>query len=298
MSKRNRHVPALLDDPDRVAFEQARAPHQQALPDIIPHYEKTCKQIAECVRLDELNNIIKQQDKLRGIARILENQEAEINLAELKLRALEHLGQLSSKLDKVTSGPGRGRKSLPRRGKAFRLKQAGISTSVAGRGEQLHKLGRPELERYFAECRERGQPASLEHILRRQQLRPGIQTRPYTNNDAGFFGQDAKGLSQTGRLFKAAERLSDLDQIKLIIRLGAKQSKGRFQPVLAWVFTYGQASDLAQDLSQRPLADHEPYLSRLAQKPKISGALDWNEVTKDAHDRQQPCPRNRSRASR
>ena len=47
MSKRNRHVPALLDDdPHRVAFEQARAQHQQPLPDIIPRYEQACKQIA------------------------------------------------------------------------------------------------------------------------------------------------------------------------------------------------------------------------------------------------------------
>jgi hypothetical protein len=296
MSKRNRHVPALLVDPHRVAFEQARAPHQQPLPDILPYYEQTCKQIAECVRLDELSNIVKENDKWRAIARILENQEAEINLAEIKLRALRRLGELSSKLKKA-SGPGRG-KRLPRRGKSFRLKREGFSTSTAQRGEQLYKM-RDEFDRYLAECRERGQPASLEHILRRQQLNPGIQTRPWTNNDAGLFGQDAKGLSPTGRLFKIAKRQSDLDKVKLIIALGATLSESPWKPLLAWLFTDGQASNLAQDLSQRPLADHEPHLSRLAQKPKpISGALDWNEVTKDAHDQQQPCPRNRSRASR
>src|SRR5262249_41595128 len=137
---------------------------------------------------------------------------------------------------------------------------------------------------------------SLGHILRRQQLRPGIRTRPYTNNDAGFFGQDAKGLSQTGQLYETLKRLPDLERLKLIIRLGAGLPESPWQPLLAWVFTDGQVVNLAQDLSQRPVADHEPYLSRLAQQPKpISGVLDWNEVTKDAHHQQQPCPKNRRR---
>jgi hypothetical protein len=289
MSKRNRQVPALLDDdPHRVAFEQARAPHQQPLPDLIPYYEQTCKQIAECVRLDELSNIIKESDKFRAIARILENREAEKDMAELKLLALRRLGELSSKLKKA-SGPGRG-KRLPRRGKSFRLKREGFSTSTAQRGEQLYKMG--EFDRYLAECREQ-----YADLLRRRQLRPGIQTRPWTNNDEGFFGQDAKGLSQTGRLFKTAKRLPDLDKLKLIIRLGDSLPE-KWQPLLAWVFTDHQASNLVQDLSQRPLADHEPLLSRLAQRPQPISALDWNEVTKDAHHQQKPCPRNRSRASR
>jgi hypothetical protein len=287
MSKRNRHVPALLDDPNRVAFEQARAQHQRPLPDLIPYYEQTCKQIARCVRLDELSNIVKESDKWRAIARILENQEAEINLAEIKLRALRRLGELSSKLKKA-SGPGRG-KRLPRRGKSFRLKREGFSTSTAQRGEQLYKM-RDEFDRYLAECRERGQPASLEHILRRQQLRPGIQTRPWTNNDEGFFGQDAKGLSRTGRLYKTAERLPDLDKLKLIIRLGASLPESPWHRLLAWLFTDHQASNLAQDLSQRPLADHEPFLSRLAQKQEALWAVDFVEVTRVEANKQKPRP--------
>jgi hypothetical protein len=278
----NGHLPALLADPQRVAFERARAQHHQALPDIIPYYEKTCKQIAECVRLDELSNIVKENDKLRAIARILENQEAEINLAEIKLRALRRLGELSFGLKKAT-GPGRG-KRLPRRGKSFRLKRAGISTSTAQRGEQLYKM-RDELDRYLGEWREQNRPAHIADLLRRRQLRPGIETRPWTDDVEGLFESDAKGPSDAGRLCAKAMRLSVPDKIEFIIALGGTVPE-QWHDVLAWVFRDRQANKLAQDLYQRPVAEREPHLRRLAQKHGAIVALDWNEQTKEFHHQQ------------
>ena len=71
------------------------------------------------------------------IARIV---DLERWVAEIKLRAVVRIGELSRELETAPSGPGRGVKSRPNGGTPFKaqaLKSAGISRSAAHRAEQI-----------------------------------------------------------------------------------------------------------------------------------------------------------------
>src|SRR6516162_4382791 len=216
-----------------------------------------------------------------------------------------YYGQISRSL-KRGHGSGRGKKkTCPGTGtslfKIATLKSAGISRSRAHRAEQLSCIELKEFEEYTAIHTARGRPVSIDEMIntlvRRQQIRPGVGVRPFTNNDEGLFGLEADGskLSYEGRTYQATKRLSKCGKLKHVLRVLADVPE--MHELMASLLNDGQVANLVQHLSQLPIDQHEVALRRLAQKQEAPSAVDFREVTEAANQPEQPC-RNRSRASK
>ena len=82
-----------------------------------------------------------------SFARQRQDVDLERWVAEIKLRAVVRIGELSRELETAPSGPGRGVKSRPNGGTPFKaqaLKSAGISRSAAHRAEQIADQAPPK----------------------------------------------------------------------------------------------------------------------------------------------------------
>jgi hypothetical protein len=170
-------------DPYQLALRE----HQRALPHLIRLYENARQALAECVRVDEVKDILDKAEALRACARILHDHELEIMVSELKLNAYRRMGEMSADLETAPHGPGRGNKRRPVGGTSFKrdtLKRAGISPSAAHRAERVARIPQEEFDAYITECRKRHQPVRLEEMLRSvtrtQQLRPLRRSMDFT----------------------------------------------------------------------------------------------------------------------
>jgi hypothetical protein len=136
-------------------------------------YDKLRAALVACVKVDEVVQIKDEAEKLAAYARIVNDVEAEMKFAELRLRAVQRLGELSIALDKAKLA-GKGTVCLPNGGKtkAQALADVGISTSTAQRYEQLaggrrahdQKAARVAADRYFAGQRERRTPPTMDGL--------------------------------------------------------------------------------------------------------------------------------------
>jgi hypothetical protein len=282
------------------AYEQAVRKHERALPDLMPNYEKICQDIAECWRVDEVKEIDDKAEALRCYARIIHNHEAQTKWALVRVRAWHRIGEITRSVKTAPHGPGRGHKSRPGAGTPFPSKTAflrdlGISRSRANLGEHISKNAMKEFEDCAAKGLAQGQAVGFEEmvdtVLKRRRLNPGVRTRPWSNNDEGLFGLEANGekLSYAGRLYRMTKRLSVAERIKHIVRVAADLPERPWHPVLGWLFTEREVTNLLQDLSQRPLAEHEKLLHDLTKDnhEQYSSVVDFNEVTKEAHKQQE-----------
>jgi hypothetical protein len=103
-------------------------------------YEEMRVAVAACARVDEAAAIRDKAEKLAAYARMRDDDEMEMWVAEIKLRATQRIGELSRDLDRAHKvGRGDGQLQLPSGGKlkAQALADAGISTSTAHRAEEL-----------------------------------------------------------------------------------------------------------------------------------------------------------------
>jgi hypothetical protein len=79
--------------------------------------------------------------------------------AEIKLRAVRRIGQLSKELEKVeTAGPSTVRLPASGKPKAAVLKEAGLSTSTAHRCEQVAEVPEQRFEAQIAAARKANRP--------------------------------------------------------------------------------------------------------------------------------------------
>ena len=94
--------------------------------------------IAKVAQIDEAAKIRNASARLEAYARIHNDTEAQRKFAEIRLRAYQKIGELTRQLEKAKFTPRVGA-CVPNDGqtKEQQLKQAGISTSVANRAEQL-----------------------------------------------------------------------------------------------------------------------------------------------------------------
>jgi hypothetical protein len=289
----------IVLDQGREAYDRAVSMHQQPLPRLIPNFEKALVQIAQA-NIDEIGPLLNDADKLLACARILENREAEEDWAEIKLRALRHLGEIEQKLQKV-GGPGRG-KRIAGPGKCFQLKAAGISTSRAHRGKKAFAIPEDEFDRFLAECRQQRRPANFEDmmktVLKRHQVNGGVRSRPWTNNVEALFGCKASGekLSAEGETYQRMQRHSVEKQFEIVAATVAKWpdrgdegEHSRKWRTLLKRFLPDHLNNLLQDLSQRPLAEHHQFLHRLTkgENEQFSSVVDFNEVTREDHEEQE-----------
>jgi hypothetical protein len=283
--------------------------HQQPLSRLIPNFEKACLQIAQA-NIDEIGPLLDDADKLLACARILENHEAEEDWAEIKLRALRHLGEIEQKLQKA-GGPGRG-KRIAGTGKCFRLKAAGISTSRAHRAKKVLAIPQEEFDRYLAECREQRRPAWFEDmmktVVKSQQVDGGVRSRPWTNNIEALFGCKASGekLNAAGETYQRMQRHSVEQQFKIIVATASRwpdrgedgEYSRKWRTLLKRLLP-DDLDNLLQDLSQRPVDQHDQFLSHLTkgEHEQYSSVVDFTEVTRDAHEQEQQ-PRRTARTKK
>lgn len=125
------------------------------------HYEQARVALARCSRVDEAASIRDKAAKLAAYARMRDDAELEIWVSEIKLRACGRIGELSRALDKSEQSSGGRHPNGGKPTKTQTLADAGISTSTAGRYEELaggptvngHKAAEAATDRYFAEQR-------------------------------------------------------------------------------------------------------------------------------------------------
>ena len=111
-------------------------------------YDAAKSAIAELDRIDEAKDWSDKAMALRAYAMQADDPELETMARRIRARATRRMGEISRNLEKI-GGPGRG-KEFPPLGsllsKAAVLKEAGISTSVAHRAEQVAAIPAAEFE--------------------------------------------------------------------------------------------------------------------------------------------------------
>jgi hypothetical protein len=289
------------------AYQAAIRKHERPLSALMPDYERVCKEIAECWRIDEVKKIDDKVEALRCYARQIHNLEAQTKLTLIRARAWQQIGKISLTLEKAPHGPGRGHKSRPGSGTAFKiatLRAAGVSRNRANVAEHISRIELKEFENEAVNWLEQGRSVGLEElintVLKRHQLKPGVRVRPWSNNDEALFGLEANGEkpSYAARTYRMTKRLSAAEKVKHIVRVSADLSERLWHPLLGWVFQDDQVTNLLQDLSQRPVDEHDQFLHRLTrdEHEQYSSVADFVEVTREAQEEQeQPQRPARSR---
>lgn len=147
-------------------------------------YDEARRALAVASTVDEAKEIRDKAAALAAYARQKNDVEMERWVAEIKLRAITRIGEISAELEKAQPMNGKGA-GLPNGGKtkAQTLKAAGISTSVAHRAEKLaaHK---DQVEQYIAKKAQQRKPVTFTEALHaiesnaREQARKQILQEP------------------------------------------------------------------------------------------------------------------------
>ena len=129
-------------------------------------YEAARYALQEARSVDEVKDVKDKAEALRLYARQAHDKDMEIWTAEIKLRAVRRLGELSAALPSVQG------ENLPNvppsgsSGKTSILAEAGISTSAANRYENVAAIPANEFEAYIAEQKDAREPATLTGVLK------------------------------------------------------------------------------------------------------------------------------------
>ena len=136
----------------------------------LAHYDAARIALETATRVDDVKEIHDQAAALQAYHRQRHDPDLERWVAEIKLRAMVRIGELSRELEK-TPGPGRGKKRFPSAGKSFSgkgdvLRTAGISTSEAQRAEQLATPeAKAAVESYITEQSAKRHPITMDGAL-------------------------------------------------------------------------------------------------------------------------------------
>lgn len=130
-------------------------------------YEEARSALAHCSRVDEAKAIRDKAEALRAYGQQAKDHELETWAAEIKLRAIRKVGELSRELEKG-HGPGRGKKNSSN-GKSFKgkaLHAAGLTPQAAHRCEQIAAIPEEEFEAYIEAKKEAAKPAHSTELLK------------------------------------------------------------------------------------------------------------------------------------
>lgn len=167
-------------------------------------YEAARHALAEARSVDEAKDIKDKAEALRVYAHQANDIELESAAAEIKLRAVQRIGEISAELE-TSKGGSNPTATLPTGGKSKRavLKDAGISTSAANRYEKIAAVPRDEFESYIAECKEKKQPVYAKEAIKRvqsttQRKAAEAEHGPHRTNTIA----DLAALADSGEQFK------------------------------------------------------------------------------------------------
>ena len=274
--------------------------HQRALPDLIPKYEQMRQQLAECRNVDEAEHIRDMAQRLQVCARQLHDTEAETWLAEIKLRALRTIGEMSKELKKSPHGPGRGKRCIagntPFKNEV--LKAAGISRMKASEAERVAHIPSVEFERHITRARKDNRPVHIKDLLRtvvrgrqlQSQKRP--QDFAWRDSVTQIVGVIDGAPRPVGRIWQEAQSLSAEDVFKLILLLlagddfksnGVGTDFNPYRQLLRRMLEGdGVIEAVLRGLSERTPDFHRHYLAGLMKRSDELEDLvmvDWTEAT-------------------
>lgn len=117
--------------------------------------------------VDEVKDIADRAEALRHYARQARDVELEVWTAEIRLRAMRRLGELSRELEKAprVQNLSRRRGAATSEGKRAALEAAGVSKDVAHRCERLAAMPEEEVERRVAGARARKKAITVAEFL-------------------------------------------------------------------------------------------------------------------------------------
>jgi hypothetical protein len=132
-------------------------------PIVLPRYEDMCRAIAECHAVDEAKEFLDKAEALRAYSHQLNNREAEVQFAEIKLRAQRRCGELLG--DLARSGHRQAPSTAKKPGLPS-LKDLGFSKGHARACQLAAVIPGPVFEAHLAHRRASGKPTTWRSATR------------------------------------------------------------------------------------------------------------------------------------
>ena len=124
------------------------------------------ERVATSTSFEEVRNISDYAAALEKLARIAEDKDLEMRVAEIRLRAKRRIGEMTSTLLKLSGCNLPNVESRDHLGKGAMLAAAGISRAEANRCEQIAKIESGEFEQYIEDKRANGAPISASDVVK------------------------------------------------------------------------------------------------------------------------------------
>ena len=140
----------------------------------ITNYDAARQALEAAATVNEIKEIHDRSEALRAYGRQIHDVELEAWSAEIKLRARARIGELSEGLERTDEatrliGPAKhGRPHADSHGKHAILRQAGISSQIANRCEQVHRIFERDAEKveaFIARKRAKKEPVTERQVL-------------------------------------------------------------------------------------------------------------------------------------
>lgn len=129
-------------------------------------YEAARYALQEARSVDEVKDVKDKAEALRLYARQAHDKDMEIWTAEIKLRAVRRIGELSAALPKITGENLPNVQASEHSGKRNVLAGAGISAASAHNYERIAAIPESDFEAHIAEQRDAREPATISGILK------------------------------------------------------------------------------------------------------------------------------------
>jgi len=126
----------------------------------LPRYERMCKAIAICHRIDEVKEIQDRAAALRAYARQIHNRQAEVQFAEIKARAERRSGQLLEEMKETGERATTGQTTRSK----VKIKDLGLTQMDAHRFRQTAKVPEERFESHLAERRASLKPVTSSSV--------------------------------------------------------------------------------------------------------------------------------------
>jgi len=149
----------------------------------LARYEEARHALQACATVDEAKNIMDKTAALSAYARQVNDKDMECWLAEMKMRAMRRVGELTSEI-KTTQGA---RNELSTSGgtksKTEQLKAAGLTKQTVGRYEKLAKVPEDEFETVINAAKKKTESVTFASFDRPEKAKENKKARTESINE-------------------------------------------------------------------------------------------------------------------